>query len=57
MHPVLIDTVRRVYLKNLEMDKWRKEQGLSQTQADSTLKEAVKNNEAVGSVMEWTGEY
>lgn len=55
MHPVLIDTVRRVYLKNLEMDKWRKEQGLSETQADATLKEAVKNNEAVGSVMEWTG--
>lgn len=54
MHPVLIDTVRRVYLKNLEMEEWRKEHGLSQTEADETLRNAVKNND--GSVMEWTGE-
>jgi hypothetical protein len=55
MHPILIDTIRRVYEKNLEVEKWRKSHDYSDKEADKKIAESIKTDEAVGSVMEWTG--
>lgn len=54
--PALIDALRRVYERNLDVEKWKKSQGLSAQKADEKIREAIESNEFVGSVMEWTGE-
>lgn len=47
--------MKRIYEKNLEMEEWRKKEGWSESQLDEELRKAVKDDEVVGSVMEWTG--
>lgn len=44
-----------MYERNLDVEKWKKSQGLSGQKADEKIREAIQSNEPVGSVMEWTG--
>ncbi|KAF8306361.1 hypothetical protein DL93DRAFT_2172122 [Clavulina sp. PMI_390] len=53
--PALIDVLRKIYLRCADIEDWKKKEGLTGAAGDQRIRDAIMNDEVVGSVMEWTG--